>query len=196
MIGPINITNRDLSESDLERNVGYWKSWVEGGRLNISDIPDAWRFVADQMTFAVAAESHLKFGPVSVISEAANTLKVFENIAEAMTRQLYISNSSSQQPGHAYVEEVFVVVRWEWAVLPTILVLLGLIFLAGNVWINNRDGVFLWKSSLLPLLFHGLDGFDAETLDVNENSEMSETATSMYARLDTNETGSTKLVST
>lgn len=195
VLGSMNITNRNLSESELKHKIGYWKSWVEGGRLNTSDIPEAWRFVADQLTFTVAADSHFKFGPVSVISEAANPPKVFENIAEAMTRQLYIGNNSSQQPGHAYVEEVFIVVRWQWAVFPMVLVLLGLVFLAGNLWVNSREGVFLWKSSLLPLLFHGLDGFDPEILDANESSEMTEAAKKMYARLEQNETGSTKLVS-
>lgn len=152
--------------------------------------------MADQMTFTIAAGGENKFGPASVVADSTNISTVFENIAEAMTRQLFIGTGSIKQPGTAYVQEVFVVVRWKWAILPMVLVLLGAVFLAINLWINSRDGVFLWKSSLLPLLFHGLEGWDQDVLDVNENLDMTARAKSMYARLERDDMGSTKLVNT
>lgn len=190
------MTSKQLNESQLSKNIEYLESWVKTGQKNSLNIPEVWRYVADQMTFTVAADGNPKFGLGSVISDAVNIQEVIEKVAEALMHQMYLGNGSVAQPGAAHAQEVFVVVRWRWAVFPMVLVLLGLIFLAANIWINSHNDVFLWKSSLLPLLFHGIDGCDPGTLDVDESSEMTKTAKRMYARLEKNETGSTKLIKT
>ncbi|KAF2138173.1 uncharacterized protein K452DRAFT_198829, partial [Aplosporella prunicola CBS 121167] len=81
----------------------------------------------------------------------------FESIAESLTNQLFLGPDGVDQPGIAYSNETYVVVRWEWAIFPVLLVLIGAIFLIANLWINGHHRVPLWKSSLLPLLFHGLE---------------------------------------
>lgn len=194
---PPHITNRPLDESQLKEKVGYWMSWAHI-RNDTSDIsiPKAWDYMVKELQFAPPADEDTGFGPAAVLTGSDGIHKVFDNIAEALTHEMYILEGHIEQTGKAYSQEVFIRVRWEWAIFPIILDLLGVIFLASNVWINSRDGVYLWKSSLLPLLFHGLEGWGHDALDFNEQSEMEKKAKKMYAKLKRSDMGSTKLVKT
>lgn len=192
---PPNITNRPLDESQLREDVGYWKSlaFVRNETSNIS-IPKAWGYMAKELQFAPPADEDTGFGPATVLTGPDGIHQVFDNIAEAMTREMYIGPGSTKQAGKANSQEVYIRVQWEWAIFPMVLVLFGVIFLASNVWINSRDGVYLWKSSLLPLLFHGLQGWEHCDLDLNELADMEHKAKKMYAKLDKIDMGSTNLV--
>ncbi|KAK8242124.1 hypothetical protein HDK77DRAFT_274380 [Phyllosticta capitalensis] len=100
--------------------------------------------------------------------------------------------------GEALSPEVFVVVRWAWFVLPAALVLLSAIFLALSVTINSatagKTPTPLWKTSLVPLLFHGLEGWSRDELRIESEADMSVAAHSMKARLQKNEDGDAKFL--
>ncbi|KAK0615211.1 hypothetical protein B0T17DRAFT_510998 [Bombardia bombarda] len=59
--------------------------------------------------------------------------------------------------GTAWHSESFVNVRWGFVAVPVLAVVLAAVFLAVAVWMTRRSGVSLWKTSVLAVLFHGLD---------------------------------------
>jgi len=79
-----------------------------------------------------------------------------DSIALGMTNALMnnISSPSHAQAGIAYNTETYIHVRWAWLILPVLLALTTLIFLV-LVMIQTSNGRrAIWKSSLLPLIFH------------------------------------------
>lgn len=65
--------------------------------------------------------------------------------------------------GTVFVPRVYVAVAWGFLALPAVVIALGTVVLVSTVLVQGRlcarsvDAVALWKSSLLPLLYHGLD---------------------------------------
>ncbi|KAK8209881.1 hypothetical protein IWZ01DRAFT_542657 [Phyllosticta capitalensis] len=128
-------------------------------------------------------------------NDIAGTIR---NISDAMTRCIQSGRNSEMLTGIALYPEVYVVVRWAWIVLPATLVLLGAIFLALTVMLNSatsgKSATPLWKSSLVPLLFHGLEGWTQEELRTEKAAEMLVASESMKARLQKNEDGDAKFL--
>ncbi|OJJ85936.1 DUF3176 domain-containing protein [Aspergillus glaucus CBS 516.65] len=86
-----------------------------------------------------------------------NFADVMSNIAASMTKYARdISNQTVQ--GIAYVPQVYVSVDWAFLILPGLLILLGIIFLLLTISVNSKHDLGLWKSSILPAIFHGLPG--------------------------------------
>lgn len=86
-----------------------------------------------------------------------NFADVMSNIAASMTK--YARNISNQTvQGIAYVPQVYVSVDWAFLILPGLLILLGIIFLLLTISVNNKHDLGLWKSSVLPAIFHGFPG--------------------------------------
>ena len=87
-------------------------------------------------------------------------------VAEFLTtyvRENGDESNSAAAPGTVFQNETFIRVRWAWFSLPVALALFTLNFFAYTlVEIARRERDTNWKSSPLPLLFHGLD---AETQD-------------------------------
>jgi hypothetical protein len=67
--------------------------------------------------------------------------------------------------GTVRLTEIYVSVRWLWLVFPSALVALGLVFLGLTMLTNGRRGLSLWKSSILAIFFHGLEGFIGQDED-------------------------------
>ncbi|KAL4877525.1 hypothetical protein BJY04DRAFT_222079 [Aspergillus karnatakaensis] len=89
--------------------------------------------------------------------------------------------------GTAYVMEVYVSVNWRWFSLPAALIALAIVFLLATMLINRRQRLHLWKSSLLAVLFHGLNDLgneaaygDDKTVTANQ---MEKTAKGIQVRL-------------
>lgn len=65
-------------------------------------------------------------------------------------------------PGEALRQLPFTRIEWPWIVLPVITVIFSnafLIFAMIKTKLTQRNlGVGVWKSSCLPVLYHGLDG--------------------------------------
>jgi hypothetical protein len=65
-------------------------------------------------------------------------------------------------PGHALRQLPFTHIVWPWIILPAITVLLSNIFLVFVIiktkLAQKTLDIGVWKSSCLPMLYHGLDG--------------------------------------
>ena len=99
---------------------------------------------------------------------------VMENIAASLTKAgMDLSNEAVE--GHVITSEVFVLVRWNWLILPIILEAAGLFVLITAMVISRRNEVLLWKDSILPLLYHGLEREDgAISRDVCRMEELAQ----------------------
>lgn len=87
--------------------------------------------------------------------------------------------------GTVLVSQTCIRVHWPWLALPASLLLLSSLFLAATIWQTSRDNTGKgWKSSSLPLLFHGLSEETIKSLgSVGNLGEMNESARSMMVQL-------------
>ncbi|KAH7121262.1 hypothetical protein B0J11DRAFT_62108 [Dendryphion nanum] len=72
--------------------------------------------------------------------------------------------------GKAYSPQTFVKVRWEWFVMPLVIVFLSLSFMVFTILQSHRRD-HLFKSSILAALFHGLDGWKKSDLWTTRHGE-------------------------
>jgi hypothetical protein len=78
------------------------------------------------------------------------------NIAASLTK-LGRDRSNVSVDGIVCVSEVYVSVDWAWLALPVMVLLLTFVFLILTLLANKRHENWLWKASILPVLYHGLD---------------------------------------
>lgn len=83
---------------------------------------------------------------------------VIRDVAASFTRAALTGSNFTAGNGTVLVSEVFVSVDWAWLVLPAALVVLGIVFLVLTIVMNRQQRLFVWKSSILAVLFHGLVG--------------------------------------
>ncbi|KAI1332878.1 hypothetical protein F5Y16DRAFT_356859 [Xylariaceae sp. FL0255] len=58
-------------------------------------------------------------------------------------------------------------VRWYWLIFPGFTWTIGMAFVWTTMWVCRRDSQSLWKTSSLPLIYHGLDAQDVAFVDAN-----------------------------
>lgn len=112
-------------------------------------------------------------GPSTLIMlwQADNATRAMYNLAEAITTQMRANattllqqaqqgqNTSIIAPeqairGYVWVQQQNVVVRWEWLIMPLVLLALAAVFLFIAYMDTRRKHVGLWQSSPLTLFFH------------------------------------------
>ncbi|KAL1622695.1 hypothetical protein SLS54_004713 [Diplodia seriata] len=116
-----------------------------------------------------------KFQTAPLLLFAADLSTTLANIAASMSDLMQRCDNGSLVVGAAMRDETFVRVRWAWLVLPVALVGVAGGVLVGSVLAVGRGrgrrggeagfggggggggGVPVWKSSVLPLLFHGFE---------------------------------------
>ncbi|KAL2785316.1 hypothetical protein BJX66DRAFT_329382 [Aspergillus keveii] len=109
-----------------------------------------------------------------------NVLKIIESGMEPVIRNVVASftraglvASTHTVVGTVYVTQVYVSVQWVWLALPAALVTLSALFLASTVFMNRRQRLKLWKTSVLAV-----GGYKTKTKD-----QMEKTAQNIQVRL-------------
>jgi Protein of unknown function (DUF3176) len=155
-------------------------------------------------------------GSVQIIrnfQSSNNMSTLFANLAKGITRNIRNQNLTVQTFSDGYIPlvqgagsangtatnlEIYMHVRWGWLAFPAALVCLTIMFLALTMVDTARGHIPAWKSSPLPLLFHGLEGGEngqTRTLKlVNEIAEMERLAEEIDVRLMDSDSGSGLLV--
>jgi hypothetical protein len=82
-----------------------------------------------------------------------------ENIATALTNY-GLETTDTKIRGRAYAEETHVKVRWWWILLPALLQLSTLILFTTTVVYSHLNGIPIWKSSILAIIYHGVEDLD------------------------------------
>lgn len=129
-------------------------------------------------------------GNVSAASIESN----FKNVTDAMTAYIRQTNGGAYTSNYVYGQALqnttCVHVRWWWLSLPVILLALTLgFFVAMVVQTRSKDAIISgsqnYKSSVLPLMFHGLEGEITEkfSLPKRGTAEMENASKGIYVRL-------------
>ncbi|KAF7196550.1 hypothetical protein HII31_01920 [Pseudocercospora fuligena] len=108
-----------------------------------------------------------------------NIMQTMEDVATALSNAMRQGPNSTWVSGYAQVPATVAHVRWPWFTLPASLVLLGIAFLGTAIAFSSEDGKFVWKSSILATVYHRLEGFTADEMDVRSIVEMEESARGM-----------------
>lgn len=121
-----------------------------------------------------------------------NVTEVISNITTSMTNRIRRGRNSTVANGVVLQPDTIVVVQWSWSIVPISLVVLGFAFLAAVVCVNSSQGAPLWKSGLVPFLFHGFeDGWreqqGAQITKIERRDEMTDEAARMCVRLRPNQ---------
>lgn len=121
----------------------------------------------------------------------------FQNISEALTvhmRQNGDSINSLPVQGQILRSETCVHIRWAWLTFPAVLVALTIVFFASLVIGSRHEQTHgqLWKSSPLPLMFHGLHEETLREYDAGGSvkvSNMEKAAKEVHVRLNQTDRG-------
>ncbi|KAG8157784.1 hypothetical protein KVR01_012446 [Diaporthe batatas] len=99
--------------------------------------------------------------------EGENVSSTLANIANSMTNAIMRSANESVALGMVWQQQYVVKVRWGWLTLPYALVIGSATLLSSMIVASWHYDVPQWKSSPLPLLFHGIRNWnDDEELDL------------------------------
>lgn len=82
---------------------------------------------------------------------------IMTRIAASLTKFGRDQNNTVAVNGMVFHSEAYVAVDWRWISLPAILIAAAIIFLIAAIVINHSARFSVWKSSVLPLLYHGLE---------------------------------------
>ncbi|KAI0185093.1 hypothetical protein EV127DRAFT_503359 [Xylaria flabelliformis] len=86
-------------------------------------------------------------------------------IAAAASRHLR-DKDAIPVPGYAYTSSIIVEARWPWLILPVTIWISGAMFLVLTMWFCRGNDRLLWKTSSLPLIYHGFQDHDVEYIKI------------------------------
>ena len=120
--------------------------------------------------------------------QSAGLDKVMANVASAFTK-FGLETGGKPFNGTAMVSQTYVAVSWPWLILPALLILGGVALFVATAIINRNHKLALWKSSILPVVYHAANQDLAD--DANDNttvSKMEKNAREVQAKLDISDT--------
>ncbi|KAL2800379.1 hypothetical protein BJX66DRAFT_321783 [Aspergillus keveii] len=154
----------------------YWRltQFIDGGGY--------WEWTMENKSAWVHRTEHHDSAAAKVLRDGLETS--MGNIAASLSRAALVSSNQSVY-GTISQGEAYVSVDWIWILLPSALVLLGVCFLLLTILANRRQHLHLWKSSILAVVFHGLDEVESGGLGTRYDSvhQMERTAGQICVRL-------------
>ena len=123
--------------------------------------------------------------------DLSNLPGIMANITQSISAALRQAEHMNISIGAAYRSDTYIQVEWYWLIFPSVLLIITLLFLTITIWqTKNDDAIMTWKSSPLPLLFHGLSSqHQTQVKDVLQLSEMENQAKHMKVSLVETEEG-------
>ncbi|OJD37921.1 c6 and c2h2 transcription factor [Diplodia corticola] len=141
--------------------------------------------LTNQIAAQTGSDSYLKLD--YTIFKADNLSRTMDGLAESMSNTIRQCGNATVVHGLAFRDETYMHVRWVWFILPASLVFFTAVILIVAARVNSRSDVVLWKSSMLPLLFHGLDQAVEAPSRQSKLSQVDARARVARARLDVTE---------
>ncbi|KAF4539679.1 uncharacterized protein LTHEOB_10068 [Lasiodiplodia theobromae] len=135
------------------------------------------KYFLDLFKFQVSSDE-TAFASGQLLMNSESIPATMDAITEAFSIYLMASAlNTTRHYGEAFYPEVFVVIYWQWLLFPAFLTILGACFLGTSLWKSwkHRES-FLWKDSLVALLFHGLSKRGNNDEEPIEKTEMDEQA--------------------
>ena len=103
------------------------------------------------------------------------------NIADRMTDAIRVQ-SSDKAHGKMYRTVTHVWVKWEWLILPIVLVIGSFLLLIMSIIASQRHHILIWKSDILAVLFHGVPPKD-QTISTHRSTDLKAAAEQMKVQL-------------
>ncbi|PLB45821.1 hypothetical protein P170DRAFT_253033 [Aspergillus steynii IBT 23096] len=113
-----------------------------------------WCFFATELTVCPIKPGDAQYFTGLLTSRSPYKQLVYSSTAYR-TKYALTTNDSSFIHGTVFVPEASVAVIWPFLTLPAVVLVLGFAFFYTTMFLNKKGQASLWKSSLLPLLFHG-----------------------------------------
>ncbi|CAG7931605.1 unnamed protein product [Penicillium olsonii] len=107
---------------------------------------------------------------------------MMHNIADSLAN-MALRESANLSHGTPHVSEVYVQVNWPWVALPATLIVSACVLLIITAHIARSQDRRLWKTSTLPIFYHGLDE------DLLKDTEEYSTLSKMEATADSTTVG-------
>ena len=109
---------------------------------------------------------------------------LMDRVATSLTQVMLADPGTSQTiTGKARSVVSILYMRWEWISLPAVLLATSLAFLLLTMLISRRRRSFTWKTSSLPLLFHGIESPEDRWATLGTISQMDHEADKTEVRL-------------
>ncbi|MCJ1433043.1 hypothetical protein MMC27_002402 [Xylographa pallens] len=116
--------------------------------------------------------------------DLSNLPGIMANITQSISAALRQAEHMNTTIGSAYRSGTYIQVIWYWLIFPGVLLMITLVFLAITIGQTKAHDIMTWKSSPLPLLFHGLSSRClTQGEDVLQLSEMDTQAKDMKVKL-------------
>ncbi|KAK5307739.1 hypothetical protein LTR99_000711 [Exophiala xenobiotica] len=116
------------------------------------------------------------------LQETLSLSDLFEGIAASLT-QLGRDSRPSEVTGQVALPVTYVHIRWEWLILPAVLEVAGIALLLSTMVVAKRAKTPLWKGSVLPFLYHGLEDGMREDVSALESVSSMEREAKARVRL-------------
>lgn len=126
-----------------------------GLNVSIYDHISLSTFFSNQFRFTSESKTAL-FGDGQ---DVASTLT---NISNSVTNAIMRSDNGALALGIIWHQEPIIKIQWVWLTLPLVVVVSSAILLVSMILASRRYNAPRWKSSPLPILFHGVRNWDDE----------------------------------
>ncbi|UJO13498.1 uncharacterized protein CLAFUR5_03523 [Fulvia fulva] len=138
-----------------------------------NDVPQA--FYSTQLEHANATQAWEMRGPSAIM----------ERVATSLTNHVRSAGAEEQSvAGTAFTAQNLVHARWEWAILPLVLLGLTVCFVVVTITLTARRGLPLWKSSSLAHVLHGLDDDSSDAMTANRSDQLESKAKGFTMKMD------------
>ncbi|KAH8896123.1 hypothetical protein GQ53DRAFT_838403 [Thozetella sp. PMI_491] len=89
-----------------------------------------------------------------------NVTATAANITASMTKKIPMAGNATIFQGIVWERQSIIQIQFAWLALPSALVVICAILLIATITMTRQFGVPVWKSSPLPLLYHGIRDWD------------------------------------
>lgn len=162
---PMDLRYDNISRSGFCSLWGYQEKITEAlrGRARMDtygDIPGSgqvtlWQFL-EAYPYAENMQAPVYSSKAIQKMMTTNLTTVVGGIAASLTK-LGLDLSNVTVSGNVSTSEVYVHAKWVWLAFPIGLEALGILLVLSTIVVSHLQQARLWKSSVLPLLYHGLD---------------------------------------
>lgn len=82
--------------------------------------------------------------------------EVTKNVAASLTKDI-LDNSTDTVNGRVFATEEHICFNSLWTIFPALVLTSGVAFYITTVWAGQLEGVGVWKATILPVLYHGIE---------------------------------------
>lgn len=98
----------------------------------------------------------------ALFGDGQSVTSTLANISDSITNAIMRSDPDMAALGIVWHQEPTIEIQWGWLALPLVVVVSSATLLASMILASRQHNAPRWKSSPLPLLFHGIRNWDDE----------------------------------